>query len=54
MDVGDAAEDAGEVPAVMAAAAAELEGEPPGARPRVGADQRWAGCQGKAAYGCGW
>jgi hypothetical protein len=40
MDVGEAAEDTGDVPAVMAAAAAELEGELPGARPRVGADQR--------------
>jgi hypothetical protein len=40
MDVGDA-EDAGDAPAVMAAAAAaELEAEPPGARPSVGADQR--------------
>ena len=39
MDVGDA-EDAGDAPAVMAAAAAELEAELPGARPNVGADQR--------------
>jgi hypothetical protein len=39
MDVGDA-EDAGDVPAVMAAAAAELVAELPGARPRAGADQR--------------
>jgi hypothetical protein len=39
MDVGDA-EDAGDVPAVIAAAAAELEAELPGPRPRVGADQR--------------
>jgi hypothetical protein len=39
MDVGDA-EDAGDAAAVMAAAAAELEAELPGARPRVGADQR--------------
>ena len=36
MEVGDA-EEAGEVPAVMAAAAAELEAEPPGVSPRVGA-----------------
>lgn len=39
MDDGDA-EDAGDVPAVMAAAAAELDAELPGARPRAGADQR--------------
>jgi hypothetical protein len=39
MDVGDA-DDAGDVPAVIAAAAAELEVEVPGGRPRVGADQR--------------
>jgi len=39
MDVGDA-EDAGDAPAVMAAAAAELVAELPGPRPSVGADQR--------------
>jgi hypothetical protein len=39
MEVGDA-EDAGDVPAVMASAAAELEAELPGARPSVGAGQR--------------
>jgi mono/diheme cytochrome c family protein len=52
-DVADT-EDAGDAPAVMAAAAAELEAELPGARPSVGAYQRCAGCHGKAAYGCGW
>jgi hypothetical protein len=39
MDVGDA-EDAGDAPVAIAATAAELEAELPGARPSAGADQR--------------